>query len=625
MCGIAGLVASKNGRSLDLALVERLASRLAHRGPDDSGSRASTSGAALLAHRRLSIIDLSPGGHQPMSTPDGRWTIVFNGEIYNYVELRAELAALGHPFRTQSDTEVLLEAWREWGPRALDRLVGMFAFALLDEVAGRVFLARDPFGIKPLYYARVDAGIAFASEIPALLEVPGLGRRVNARKLHDYLVSSLTDDGAETLFADVRQLAAGHYAEIALDTLAVETRRWFRIDLEARSELGFERAAEHLRELFLESIRLHMRSDVPVGAALSGGIDSSAIVMAMRRLDARAEVHTFSYIADDPSVSEERWVDVVGAASGAKVHKVSPTPAELAADLDVLIRCQGEPFGSTSIYAQHRVFRLAREAGIKVMLDGQGADELLAGYVFYGAARVESLLRQGRVRDAVRFVRRASALPGRPRLWRSAARILPGAVADPLRWVAARLRSESSAIDARWFRERGVLEVRRPGAAGADVLRHALHEGLTETSVPMLLRYEDRNSMHHSIESRVPFLTPAIARFVLSLPEEFLLGPDGTTKRVFRAALRGLVPDPILDRKDKIGFATPEKRWLEAVRPWAEGILGSETARRIPALDRAEVERQWRGALAGELRFDFRLWRWINLVRWAELFQVAFD
>jgi asparagine synthase (glutamine-hydrolysing) len=305
------------------------------------------------------------------------------------------------------------------------------------------------------------------------------------------------------------------------------------------------------------------------------------------------------------------------------VHKVRADPNELIADLDRLIYTQDEPFGSTSIYAQYRVFKLAQEHGIKVMLDGQGADELLAGYRAYVPARLSSLLRQGRFVDAVRFAEKASRLPGmrgRLRLWLKAASLLLPDVGS--RWVQN--WRMPSWLNAGWFHERGVALHALAGGRSRDMLREELRQTVAATSLPMLLRYEDRNSMASSIESRVPFLTPGLADFVLRLPEEYILGRDGTTKNVFRQAMRGIVPDAVLDRRDKIGFATPEQRWLKLLRPWVEETLASERARSIAALQLPTVMRDWQAVLAGQATFDFRIWRWVNLIRWAERFDVTF-
>ncbi len=621
MCGIAGFVGAASGERGPLRT-------LAHRGPDDAGWVAQP--LHTLLHRRLAILDLSAAGRQPMATLEARCTIVFNGEIYNYRELREELQKLGRVFATQTDTEVLLQAYVQWGPACLRKLIGMFAFAITDEQRRVLFLARDCFGIKPLYYVQLPApcgrgaggeGIfAFASEIKALLDWLPVERAVEPTRLYEYLRFARTDHGERTLFRDIYQVPAAHYLEVPLDRREpIRPVRYWDLPGDGPFDISLEEAARRVKEMFLQNIRLHLRSDVPVGAALSGGIDSSALVAAMRTLEPNAQIHAFSYIADDPGVSEERWIDLLGAHAGVHVHKVRAHPDDLCADLDRLIDAQDEPFGSTSIYAQFRVFDLARQHGVKVMLDGQGADELLAGYRHYVPARLGSLLRQGKMGEAYRFANRAAQLPGmrgRLRLWLQAGRMSMPALGE--RW------SRPAWLNARWFQERGVDLNTATGRRGREWLRGALRASVAVTSLPMLLRYEDRNSMAASVESRVPFLTPAFAEFVLRLPEEHLLGADGTSKNVFRVAMRGIVPDAILDRRDKIGFATPEETWLRRLRPWVEATLASERARNIPALDMAAVERDWRAVQAGRARFDFRVWRWVNLIRWAERFDVVF-
>jgi asparagine synthase (glutamine-hydrolysing) len=558
----------------------------------------------VFGFRRLAILDLSSAGHQPMRTPDGRYYIILNGEIYNYLELRAELEALGHTFRSHSDTEVLLNAYVRWGAAALNRLVGMFAFAVLDVHERMLFLARDFFGIKPCYYAYWRGGLAFASEIKALLDLPGVSRRVNPQRLHDYVRFGVTDHGAETLFAEVHQLPAAHYLEIPLSpTGQVRPVRYWQVDLSRRLNLTFEDAAHRLREMFLENIRLHLRSDVPVGVSFSGGIDSSSIVTVMRRLQGKElRLSTFSYIADDTALNEEGWVDLVTSETGATPYKVRPEPRDLLADLDELVYVQDEPFGSTSIYAQHRVFRLARDMGIKVMLDGQGADELLGGYPVYAGARMASLIRQWKWMAALRFFWQASRLAwidGKRLLLGAGSFFVPAVFHNPLRRVVGKDLAATS-LNTAWLAKHNVAVRRVERGPCRDFFRQRLYETLVDTNLPMLLRYEDRNSMAHSIESRVPFLTPALVNFVFALPEEYIIASDGTSKAVFRKAMRGIVPDSVLDRKDKVGFG------------------------RIPVLNVRALEQDWHGVVTGRKPFDFRIWRWVNLIRWTDRFEVSF-
>jgi len=642
VCGIAGIFRCDRG-TLDVAMVQNISGTLGHRGPDDSGWLGWTGAATVhqarypevlqgawlaLVHRRLAILDLSDAGWQPMATPDGRYHLVFNGEIYNYRELRLELEKLGYAFRSQSDTEVFLAAYAHWGCRALPRLVGMFAFAILDIQDRTLFLGRDFFGIKPLYYTYWQHGFAFASEITTLLELPGVRRRVNPQRLYHYLRFGLTDHGGETLFAEIAQLPAAHYLSVPLD--APQQRRpvrYWQVDMQQRCDLSFAAAAEKLRELFLDNVRLHLRSDVPVGAALSGGIDSAAIVMAMRHLQGPAlPLHTFSYIADDAAVSEEAWVDLLSQTGQTVAHKVRLVPEEVVADLERLIAVQEEPFSSTSIYAQMRVFQLAREAGIKVMLDGQGADELLGGYRPYLAARLASLVRRGQWGEARRFLQCARALPGVRGSWllcRAAGLLVPTGLQEAVRRVVGE-HLVPPWLHGPWFMQHGVVPAPIWSAAGVEILREHLYQSVVENSLPMLLRYEDRNSMAFAIESRTPFLTPALAEFLFSLPEEYLIASDGTGKAVFRQAMRGMVPDPILERRDKIGFATPELCWLLALQPWADKLFRSEMAHRIPALRLAVVQREWQAVLAGQRALHSRVWRWLNLISWAQHFEVSF-
>lgn len=643
MCGIAGLVLPP-GEVADPSRVAAAARALAHRGPDDEGflgwndasgpARARTSAVAegtrvAFAHRRLAILDLSPAGWQPMSTADNRYHLVFNGEVYNYREIRSTLERLGHSFRSSGDTEVLLAALAEWGADALPRLVGMFALAFLDLPGRRVLLARDFFGIKPLYYLRLGRGWAFASEIRALRVLTGFVPRAHARRVHDYLRFGLTDHDGATMLEEVRQLEPAHWMGIPLDGGAGEgPRRFWNLERSGAGEISFAEAASRVRDLFLESVRLHLRSDVEVGSALSGGIDSSSIVSAVRHLEGeKLSLRAFTYAAGADGLDESRWAAAAAGASGASITWVRPSPRDLAADLERIVDAQEEPFGSTSIYAQHRVFAAAAAAGIKVMLDGQGADELLGGYRPFLASRAASLARRGRWSEAVRFCVAASRRSGSGLI-----RLLGGmglhAAPEWLRESVVRrvvFARTPGWLRLEWFRERQSPTDPFVAPVGDDVLRAHLARAVESTSLPMLLRWEDRNSMAFSIESRVPFLTPALGAFLLSLPEEYLIDRRGTPKAIFRAAMRGLVPDSILDRQDKIGFATPERSWLLAERRWVSSILESDAARRATPLRIEAVRKEWGDFLEGRRRFDWRFWRWINFIRWSERFDVTFD
>jgi asparagine synthase (glutamine-hydrolysing) len=577
-----------------------------------------------LGHTRLSIIDLSAAGHQPMLTTDRHAAMVFNGEIYNYRELRSELAQAGHTFTSESDTEVLLHAWLQWGSESLQRLVGMFSFAVADFAACTLTLARDAFGIKPLFFARPSWGVCFASELPACVALRSEGAGLDYQRAFDYLVHGDYDSNESTFVEGISQLAPGTLQVLDLRTgRLLEPRRWWAPDIRQVGKPRFKDAADQLRHMFLDSVRLHLRSDVPLGAALSGGIDSSAVVYAMRHIEPDAPLHTFSFVARGSAVSEENWINAANAGARATAHQVIVEPSEMARDLDDMIVSQGEPFGSTSIYAQYRVFKLARDVGVTVTLDGQGADELLGGYTGYPGHRVRSLLDGGQFLGAWSFLRHWSRWPGRnisDGVHASIAQCMQGPLYESLRKLKWRKAAivHPEWLDVNQLRERGVRlafprQVPEPHPRRRR-LAAELALSATRRGLPALLRHADRNSMRFSVESRVPFLTPQLASFLLALPEDFLVSPEGRTKHLFRAAMRGLVPQVVLDRRDKVGFATPEREWLLALGSTAREWI--REAQFVPFLRPEPMLQQFDGMLAGRLEFSWQAWRWINFCRW---------
>lgn len=626
MCGIAGRVGWSDERDCADVLGGSL-DRLRHRGPDDVGVERFRIGDQTvdLGHTRLSVIDLSAAGHQPMSSADGRLTLVFNGEIYNYRELRSELISRGRDFRSDSDTEVLLQAWAEWGPACLSRMVGMWAFAILDRESRTLTCARDAFGIKPLFMATMGDGLAFASEIPALRLLLGGSPRLNHQRMYEYLVFGMYDVGDDTFLDGIVPLPPGSFCVVDLRKpgASMDPRRWWTPSVGERSATS-EQAAEELRDIFLRSVRLHLRSDVPVGAALSGGIDSSAVVGAIRYLEPDWDIDVFSYLERGHPRNEEVWVERVAAFTGARVHPVHLTSQDLADDLDQMIRAQGEPFGDTSIFAQYRVFQRVREVGITVTLDGQGADELLAGYVRYGGARLASLIGTHHPIAAARFVQSWTKWPGRSRrslLRDGSAILLPGAIRRAVSRAHSLPRAVPDWIDREACQDLGVdqsfpLRVNESRVTGRRMAQRLRHD-LTQGRLQALLRHGDRNSMAWSVESRVPFLTTEMAEFCLATPEEHLVSPSGRTKDIFRRAMSGIVPPEILDRRDKIGFETPEREWLHQLGPvlpdWLEGLAA------IPLVDPERARRVVLAVSTGEAPFSPLAWRLINAARWVQV------
>ena len=587
--------------------------------------------SAAIGSTRLAVLDLSPAGRQPMSTPDGRYSIVYNGEITNYIELRDELMRAGFRFTSVGDTEVLLNAWAAWGPDSLHRLEGMYAFAVLDRAAQSLTLSRDVFGIKPLFYRLVPGeGIAFASEVASILPLIQSPPRLDWFTAVSYLSAGAYDDSTATFIEGIRQLAPGRSISVDLSAgqILTDVSAPWRPAIETDESITASQAVDGVRTLLLESVHRNLRADVPVGIALSGGIDSSIIACAVRLLEPDYPMRVFSFISPEATTDESRWIDLINDQVRAQAWTVTPTAGDLAADLDDLLIAQGEPFGSTSIYAQYRVFRLMQEAGVVVSLDGQGGDEVFAGYHGYVGQRTRSLIETGDVFSAARFVKNWSRWPGRS-LRNGLSRA--GVEFAPAWAVSAAFRRGPgvvpAGVDLDALRARGlgwdwpVRHASRDGLRGVRV-KAELRALLTERGLQALLRHGDRNSMRFSIESRVPFLDRSLVDFVLALPERMLVDEKGTTKAVLRAALRGVAPDAVLDRRDKIGFETPETSWIDAQRSsFAElvaiapeiGFLDKEAI--MSGIDPARPSR--RGAVRP---MEPRLtWRVFNLYRWASL------
>jgi asparagine synthase (glutamine-hydrolysing) len=587
-----------------------------------------------LGHRRLAIVDLTPGGHQPMCTPDRRYWIVYNGEIYNHIELRAELEALGHRFHSHSDTEVVLAAYASWGAQCLHRFNGMWAFAICDTERQELFLARDRFGIKPLYYWVAPNGtFCFASEIKQFTAFPGWSALLNPKTGYDFLVWGMVDHTDQTLFSRVHQLCAGHYlrctgARTRTDSEGrVESTKWYELREEPFTG-SFDDAAHAFAERFTDAVNLHMRADVAVGSCLSGGLDSSSIVCVMNRLlreqGADQLQRSFSACADDKRVDERQWIDEVVQATGVQAHYVYPELGKLFQASPAITWHQDEPFGSTSTFAQWNVFRLAADNGVKVMLDGQGADEQLAGYHPYFGARFATLLRTGRLLQLwqeIRQTKRAHGYSELQAMMYMADKVLPEVIKQPLRAYAGRTYSRPPWLNIDALGVEPSNPLTRSGIEMNSILSMSRAQ-LTTNSLRMLLHWEDRSSMAHSVESRVPFLDYRLVEFVLGLPDDYKLS-GGVTKRVLRAGMSGVLPVRIRDRMDKIGFATSEEIWMRRDAPElfrqkmrhavdvSKGLLG-------PAcFDMLE------DMISGKRRFSFMPWRVINFGEWVDTFAVS--
>ena len=646
MCAIAGLY-QVSGQAVDPAVLERMVLVQAHRGPDGEGyvfldaagraapvavreRPAASTGigphrhAIGLGHRRLAIIDLSSLGHQPMATEDGRCWVVYNGEIYNHVELRDELRGKGHQFRSTSDTEVLLAAYREWGEACVTRFNGMFAFALWDGDRRRLFCARDRMGIKPFYYSWDGTRFAFASEIKGLLAA-GIRPVPNQHAVFDYLEGAYLDHSDGTFFEGIHQLPPAHVLTVDTD---VTVRRYWDLPAAGGSPLSMEEAAGRFRELFRDSVRLRLRSDVPIGTCLSGGLDSSSIVCVANNLMFGEQAvprelvgqrqKTFSSCFEDPAYDERRFIQPVLDRTGAEAHYTFPDPKELAATVSQLVWQQDEPFGSTSIFAQWNVMRLASQCGVKVLLDGQGADELLAGYHgFFGAhfADLTAARRWGVLAQELACYRRLHG-PLPKHVYATLARaFLPSRL---VRLVRSRMTGSVDWIAVDFRRQWGPITT-LPGFQGSRL--HAMqHQLLTSNGLRALLHYEDRNSMAFGVETRLPFLDYRLVEFLYGLGPELKI-QRGWTKAVLRQAMDGALPEAVRRRSDKMGFVTPEDTWFRtSLREMARDILSDSRTRARGYVNVDEAVREFDAHVAGRKNLTFTIWRWLNLELWCRRF-----
>jgi asparagine synthase (glutamine-hydrolysing) len=598
MCGLAGVV--ELDRPADRAAVEAMLGQLAHRGPDGRGLFAED--GVCLGHLRLAILDLSDAGLQPMQ--DGELQLLHNGEIYNYLEVREELRAHGHRFSTGTDSEVILAAYREWGDRCVERFNGMWAFAIWDATRRTLFCSRDRLGVKPFYYRLDGDRFSFASEPPPL-------RRsgANLRAVSDYLEQGYLDQGDETFFAGVVRLPPAHSLTFGPSGL----RTWRYWDLEPADAPTDPVAA--VRETFLDAVRLQLRSDVPVGTCLSGGIDSSSIAVAVAYHGHEHQKTVTAYF-DDQGFDERPYARAVVERTGADANWVTFSTEQLVEDLPAIVQAQGEPFGSTSICASWYVMREARRAGLTVMLDGQGGDEILAGYRASFGYRLSDLLRSGHVTEATRELRAFASVHG-PR-WAAVALATPH-VPEPLRLAArSRLRGAASLV-APELRETA-HRTNGDGAVFPDRLRRQLQILLTRRGLPELLRYEDRNSMAHSLEARVPLLDHRLVELAFSLPGDELIR-RGETKSVLRRALADLLPPEVARRRDKLGFVTPESRFFRgALGDLAADVFASQSFRDRGFVDESAARQRLDRHRRGRLRAGMELWRALNVELWARRF-----
>jgi asparagine synthase (glutamine-hydrolysing) len=630
LCGISGL--ANFNYPVSLAGYCQAHLRLRHRGQDDEGFwvacgadskayrgddtisefatlphiRQIDAANLVLGHRRLSIIDLSRGGHQPMSDSLGRYIMVYNGEIYNYIELRHDLEQAGQQFISQSDSEVLLAAFAQWGADCFNRFNGMWSLAIYDVRQQRLVLSRDRFGIKPLYYALVDKTLYFGSEAKFLIPfLPQL--RMNQARAIEYLVHNLVDHHPETMFEGIHQLMPAHYA--VWDRSGLTEQAYWRLP-DRQHPLGLKEAAEQLTDLLTSSVALRLRSDVPVGSLLSGGLDSTTIVCIVRQLldqqNANNEFHFFSAVFQEEAFSERRYIEDTVAQTGMSIHWIYPDPEKLLETLPQLLYHQEFPFRSLSVYSQWEVMRHVHQTPIVVLLDGQGSDEIFAGYTAHYYALIAEYVRRLQPAQALHYARVLLAQRDLAPFQILAVVTNELIKASPLRalkrfhvpYLTCPYRPSEG-----WVRQK-------------DIFRNALVHDLTFSALPEYLRYEDRNSMAFTLESRLPFMDYRLVEWAMSLPPELKI-EGAISKRVLRTIARPLIPAAVAERTDKMGFVSPQQDWQrDVLQPALDAAFAQDLQMMFSFLDGKQVKEIYRQYRTGQIDNWAWIWRVACLTWW---------
>lgn len=567
MCGIAGII-STNKKIVTEANLKKMAAALAHRGPDGTGYWIDSTGQTGFGHSRLSIIDLSNSAAQPMHYLD-RYTIVYNGEIYNYIEIKAALQKIGYTFKTQSDTEVILAAYDRWKEKCLQQFDGMFAFAIYDQKEQVLFAARDRFGEKPFYYYRDDEHFIFASEMKALWAI-GVVKKVNEKMMLNYLTLGYlqnVNDKSETFFEEIQSLPPAHYIQLSVSNKRFSNKSYWYLDKESCIKVSPTDAIEHFNELFSISVKRRLRSDVPVGSSLSGGLDSSSIVSATSDLykNGLSEFRPVSFSAVFPGFEkdESNFIHTVTNKFSVDNFITNPTAEGLVNDFEKMCYHQEEPFHSSSTYAQYKVFELAAAHGVKVLLDGQGADETMAGYHKYIHWYLQQLLARIQLLEAKKekAALRKNNLPFEWGPKNVIAAFMPAHVTILLEKKAYRKTINHPDLTEEFtgsFRGQEWEGIHKPIVSK---LNDILYFNTMQFGLEELLRFADRNSMAHGREVRLPFLNHELVQFIFSLPANFKIH-DGWTKWILRKSMDNILPDEIVWRKDKVGYETPQKQWM---------------------------------------------------------------
>lgn len=607
MCGISGIF-NFSGAPVSEAELRKMNSIIHHRGPDGDG--VYIEGNVGIGSTRLAIIDLREIANMPIYDSENRYVIVYNGEIFNYIEVRKELLARGHKFHTDSDTEVILNAYKEWGEDCLHRLNGMWAFAIWDKQEKTLFCSRDRYGIKPLYFYRDKDRLVFGSEIKQLLSC-GIDKTVNDETVYDYLVFHFIDHTENTFYKNVTKVQAGH--KFTVKNNEFKLSRWYNLPESGKME-DTKNLYSDFYDLLYDSVRLRLRSDVEVGSCLSGGLDSSAIVCIMHEIlhnEGKPEIQkTYTACFDDPLIDERPFVEEVIKQTNSTKYYLFPDITGFRNDIDKLTYHQDEPYTGATVFSQWSVFKKIHETGIKVVLDGQGSDEILLGYFsFFPFHLKRKLLNPLKfISEYLNGVNTTNL--GYNKFTQNLIYFNTGSVR--YRHV---LKNSSAFVNKDFISRYNRREVFNEMIAASGLEANRL-SNLWNISLPSLLRYEDRNSMAFSVEARIPFLDHRLVEYIFSIPLDKLIH-KGWTKHVLRESLKGKIPEDIRMRKGKLAFSVPQKKWLLEMKPELLDVFGNDS-RSSRFIDNEKI----RGIISGGSFNDKLLYRAFALEKWMRVFDL---
>jgi asparagine synthase (glutamine-hydrolysing) len=626
MCGICGIVAIDK-EPVAPENIRKMMRLLEHRGPDDQGIFIEDNvGFGFL---RLSILDLSPLGNQPMFDETKRYMIVHNGEVYNYLELRKQLQNKGYIFKSNTDTEVILKSYIEWGEDCLNKFNGMWAFCIYDSNENTIFIARDRFGVKPFYYYLDNNKFIFASEIPVIISVLPKTNAPNRQSIFDYLVFNRTDQTEDTFFENIRKLQHGHCMRITLDSELLNSanqqhgwksinnnisiKKWYDLRERVKNVIPF-RSEKEYQEIFSSAVGLRLRSDVPVGVCLSGGLDSSSIVGILLNQFRRTDLNTFSAVYGSNVYGDESEYINEFKPYLLNMYFTNPTGDTLFRDLDVFVKAHGEPIPSTNPYAQFKVMELAK-GNVVVTLDGQGADEQLAGYHYFFGFYFKELFKR------LQILRLGSEVIN----YLINQRSLLGLKSFGYFMLPEKIRGEARIKEKGYLKSSFVNNFIKTNQVthniyGSDSLMNALLDHF-EYKLEHLLKWEDRNSMWFSLEARVPFLDYRLVEKTLALDPEWIIR-KGNTKYILRESMNGIIPTKIKNRQDKVGFATPAADWFrsKAFGDYVRDTLIDSPILNDNIINRGKAINIYKKHLRGKVDINREIWKWINLDKWYRSF-----